>query len=90
MTGAAVAAPLRVGELLERQRHREARRWRFLALFAGLILCSLTLDVATGPSLLGVREVLATLLSPASADAMTRAIVMDVRGRYDSGGEFVP
>lgn len=79
MTGAAIAAPLRLGELLERQRHREARRWRFLALFAGLILCSLTLDVARGPSLLGVREVLATLLSPASADAMTRAIVMDMR-----------
>jgi len=79
MTGATVATPLRVGELLERQRHRETRRWRFLFLFAALLLCSLTLDVVTGPSLLGLREVLTTLLSPASADAMTRAIVVDMR-----------
>lgn len=76
---AAIVAPALGSELLQRQRRRESRRWRFLVLFAGLLLCSLTLDVATGPSLLGVHEVLTTLLAPASSDATTRAIVMDMR-----------
>lgn len=65
--------------VLQRQRRREALRWRWLVLFVGLGLCSLTLDVATGPSLLALGDVLRTLLAPAAADPMTRAIVMDMR-----------
>ncbi|RAS13393.1 MULTISPECIES: FecCD family ABC transporter permease [Microvirgula] len=64
---------------LLRQRQREYRRKRFLLLFILLIFGSLLLDVATGPSLLGLEDVLVTLLSPYSADPMTRAIVMDMR-----------
>lgn len=64
---------------LQRQRHREGRRWRFLAVFLGLIACSLALDVATGPSLLALEDVLRTLVAPAAANPMTRAIVMDMR-----------
>jgi iron complex transport system permease protein len=65
--------------VLQRQRLREARRWRWLILFAGLSLCSLMLDVAIGPSLLALEDVLRTLATPASADPMTQAIVMDMR-----------
>ena len=79
MNGAATVLAVSGAEILARQRKREGRRWRFLSVFAGLIFCSLILDVATGPSLLGLREVLATLLSPESAEAMTRAIVLDMR-----------
>lgn len=64
---------------LIQQRTREKRRWRYLLLFIVLIALSLLLDVATGPSLLPLRDVVATLLSPASADSMTYAIVMDMR-----------
>jgi iron complex transport system permease protein len=64
---------------LRRQRVRETRRWRWLVLFFALGFCSLALDVVTGPSLLGLREVVLTLLTPSTADPMTRAIVMDMR-----------
>lgn len=73
------AAPDAGVQVLQRQRHREALRWRWLALFVGLSLCSLTLDVATGPSLLALGDVLRTLVAPAAADPTTRAIVMDMR-----------
>ncbi|MDR7152495.1 iron complex transport system permease protein [Hydrogenophaga palleronii] len=73
------AAPESGVHVLQRQRRREALRWRWLALFVGLSLCSLTLDVATGPSLLALGDVLRTLVAPAAADPTTRAIVMDMR-----------
>ncbi len=66
-------------QILQRQRRRELRRWRWLALFVVLGLFSLMLDVATGPSLLALGDVVRTLLAPAAADSMTRAIVMDMR-----------
>ncbi|OYQ41427.1 iron ABC transporter permease [Rhodoferax sp. TH121] len=66
-------------QIVQRQRLRELRRWRWLALFVILGLLSLMLDVATGPSMLALGDVVRTLLSPAAADSMTRAIVMDMR-----------
>nr|WP_315466054.1 iron ABC transporter permease [uncultured Rhodoferax sp.] len=65
--------------VLQRQRLREASRWRWLVLFLCLIAGSLMLDVATGPSMLALGDVMQTLLAPAAADPMTRAIVMDMR-----------
>ncbi|MDZ7921205.1 iron ABC transporter permease [Rhodoferax sp.] len=65
--------------IVQRQRRRETLRWRWLALFVGLSLFSMMLDVATGPSLLALGDVIRTLLAPAAADPMTRAIVMDMR-----------
>lgn len=65
--------------IVQRQRRRETLRWRWLALFVGLSLLSMMLDVATGPSLLALGDVMRTLLAPAAADPMTRAIVMDMR-----------
>lgn len=66
-------------QILQRQRLRELRRRHWLALFLVLGLFSLMLDVATGPSLLALGDVVRTLLAPAAADSMTRAIVMDMR-----------
>ena len=39
----------------------------------------LVLDIATGPALIRVEDVIATLLGPAEADTMLRAIVWDLR-----------
>jgi iron complex transport system permease protein len=64
---------------LTRQRRREARRWRFLLVFVIVISGCLILDIATGPSLLGLGDVVRTLLDPAAADPSTRAIVLDMR-----------
>lgn len=66
-------------QALVRQRQREARRWRFLLAFIVLIAVSLLLDIATGPSLLPVKEVVMALVSPTDADNMTRTIVMEMR-----------
>jgi hypothetical protein len=42
-------------QALGRQRQREARRWRFLLAFVVLIVVSLLLDIATGPTLVPAR-----------------------------------
>lgn len=64
---------------LKRQRRREARRWRVLVAFIIVIVGCLILDIATGPSLLGLGDVVRTLLDPAAADPSTKAIVLDMR-----------
>ncbi|GAB3214915.1 FecCD family ABC transporter permease [Pseudaeromonas pectinilytica] len=66
-------------QALVQQRQREARRWRFLAAFIVLIVITLLLDIATGPSQLPLLDVVHTLWSPANTDAMTRTIVIEMR-----------
>ncbi|MFC3914552.1 FecCD family ABC transporter permease [Pseudaeromonas sharmana] len=66
-------------QALVQQRQREARRWRFLAAFIVLIVITLLLDIATGPSRLPLLDVVHTLWSPANTDAMTRTIVFEMR-----------
>ena len=66
-------------QALVQQRQREARRWRFLAAFIVLIVITLLLDIATGPSQLLLLDVVQTLWSPANTDAMTRTIVIEMR-----------
>ena len=66
-------------QALVQQRQREARRWRFLAVFIVLIVITLLLDIATGPSQLPLLDVVQTLWSPANTDAMTRTIVIEMR-----------
>ena len=46
-------------QALVQQRQREARRWRFLAAFIVLIVITLLLDIATGPSQLPLLDVVA-------------------------------
>ncbi|MCB6182704.1 iron ABC transporter permease [Leeia sp. TBRC 13508] len=64
---------------LTQHRLREKRRWIFLALVVVLIGISFLFDVATGPSLLPLKEVIQTLWSPEAADPMNKAIVLDMR-----------
>ena len=66
-------------QTLTRQRQRERRRWHWLALLTLVLCITLVLDIATGPSLLPLGEVIDALLSPAQADSMTRTIVHDMR-----------
>lgn len=61
------------------QRQRESTRWLCMLAFALLIAASLVVDIATGPSLLSLGDVAATLLHPDAADATTKAIVLDMR-----------
>ncbi|MBL8691249.1 MAG: iron ABC transporter permease [Rhodospirillaceae bacterium] len=61
--------------------HRRVERRRMVAFFCLLIALSglLVLDIATGPALLKIEDVLATLVGPAEADLTLRAIVWDLR-----------
>lgn len=68
-----------VEQALAGQRKREGSRWLYLLGFGVLICASLVLDIATGPSMLSLADVTATLLDPALADPTTRAIVLDMR-----------
>ena len=58
------------------------RRSALLLVLALLLAASLLLDVATGPSRLGMADVLDVLLHPATASGPVRVIVWDVRLPY--------
>lgn len=62
-------------------KHRAAERRRLGMLLGGLAMAavSLILDVAIGPSLLPLDEVVAALVGPASVDETTRIIVWTLR-----------
>lgn len=64
-----------------RSEHRrlERRRWWCILIFTLLCMCTLVLDIATGPSLIGLGDVVQTLLSLDDAESSTRAIVMNMR-----------
>lgn len=61
------------------QRRSEFRRWRIILGFAAICLISLVLDVATGPSMLPVRDVLSALARREGVEPMTMVIVHDLR-----------
>ena len=60
-------------------RQREKRRAKWLFLFFILTICTLVLDVATGPSLLSPEEVIRSLLNYGERDLMTDSIVRGLR-----------
>lgn len=60
-------------------RQREKRRAKWLLLFFILTVCTLVLDVATGPSLLPPEEVIRSLLNYGERDLMTDSIVRGLR-----------
>ncbi|MCR3963924.1 iron ABC transporter permease [Aeromonas veronii] len=66
-------------QTLARQRQRERRRGHWLLLLTLMLCITLVLDIATGPSLLPLGEVVDALLGPSQADPMTRTIVHDMR-----------
>jgi iron complex transport system permease protein len=61
------------------QRRSEFRRWRFVVIFAVISAIGLILDIATGPSMLPIGDVMAALLQHEDVPAMTRVIVYDLR-----------
>ncbi|ADE84806.1 iron siderophore/cobalamin ABC transporter, permease protein [Rhodobacter capsulatus SB 1003] len=71
--------PKGLSQAIAAQRRSEFRRWRILAVMAGLCLLGLILDIATGPALLSPAEVLRALLRPEEVAPMTRIIVQDLR-----------
>ncbi|MBP0598077.1 iron ABC transporter permease [Herbaspirillum sp. LeCh32-8] len=60
-------------------RQRQRRHGWLLLAGAALCLCLLVLDIATGPSAIGLAEVVHTLLQPEAGDSATRTIVMSMR-----------
>lgn len=65
-------------EAIQRQRQLESRRWRLIMLVSALALLALVLDIAIGPSMLSLTEVLAALTGGDVAP-MTEVIVYDLR-----------
>lgn len=61
------------------QRSREKRRWRIVLGFVIACVVSLTFDVATGPSMLSIGDVLRALTYAEDVDSMTQIIVFDLR-----------
>lgn len=68
-----------ISQALAGQRLREKYRWLYLLAFSIIICASLVLDIATGPSMLGLGDVVQTLLHPSQADPTNKAIVLDMR-----------
>lgn len=72
-----------VTDAVNAQRRHEKRRWFVLSVLLGLLLLSFLLDIATGPSLLGLGDVANALLSklgmPIEVTQTTEVIVTNLR-----------
>ncbi|WP_373741894.1 FecCD family ABC transporter permease [Neisseria sp.] len=66
-------------EIVKNQRALERRRWLVVLFFLAVSLTGLVFDIATGPSMLPVGEVVKSLLGLDGADAMSHVIVHDLR-----------
>lgn len=72
-------APSAIETARNQHRRRERRRAWLLLLVSVLCVGTLILDIATGPSRIGLPEVVQTLLHLDDAESATRAIVMNLR-----------
>lgn len=79
MTLPASAADTTVADIVKKQRALERKRWLVVLFFLAVCLVSLVFDIATGPSLLPVGEVVKALLNLESADEMSKVIVYGLR-----------
>ena len=72
-----------IAEALETQRRHEKRRWLVLAALLSLLLFSFLFDIATGPSLLDLKDVSSALLNwvgfPVEVTRTTEVIVTNLR-----------
>ncbi len=68
-----------IADLIGKQRALERKRWLIVAGFLLVSLSGFVLDIATGPSLLPVDEVVKALLKLDGADEMSKVIVYDLR-----------
>ncbi|MGF6147770.1 Iron(III) dicitrate transport system permease protein fecD [Kingella potus] len=68
-----------VAEIVKNQRALERKRWFVVLSFLIVGVLSFVLDIATGPSMLPVSEVVKSLLDMEGADKMSSVIVYDLR-----------
>lgn len=72
-----------IAEAVANQRRSEKRRWSVISLISFILLFSFVLDVATGPSLLDLKDVTRALLHlvgfPLEVDPTTEIIVSSLR-----------
>lgn len=72
-----------IAEAIENQRRHEKRRWLVLATLLFLLLLSFIFDIATGPSLLSLNDVIQALLhsigAPVEVSRTTEVIVTNLR-----------
>lgn len=72
-----------ISDAVSNQRRSEKRRWSVISILLIILVFSFVLDIATGPSLLNVRDVAKALLNligfPVEVDATTQVIVSSLR-----------
>lgn len=68
-----------IAAIVKNQRALERKRWLVIIAFLAVSLTGLVFDIATGPSMLPVSEVVKSLLDMEGADEMSRVIVYDLR-----------
>ncbi|PYF83325.1 MULTISPECIES: iron ABC transporter permease [Marinomonas] len=72
-----------ISDAVSKQRHSEKRRWTVISILLAVLAFSFVLDIATGPSLLNVKDVAKALLNligfPVEVDATTQVIVSSLR-----------
>lgn len=72
-----------ISDAITNQRRSEKRRWSVIGILLIVLFSSFMLDIATGPSLLNIKEVANALLSlvgfPIEVDPTTEAIVYSLR-----------
>ena len=68
-----------VAEIVKNQRALERKRWFVVLSFLIICVFSFVFDIATGPAMLPVSDVVKSLLDMAGADEMNRVIVYDLR-----------
>ena len=72
-----------ISDAISTQRRSEKRRWSVICILLTVLILSFVLDVATGPSLLNIKEVANALLSllgaPVQVDPTTQVIVSSLR-----------
>ncbi|NVK71861.1 iron ABC transporter permease [Marinomonas sp. CT5] len=72
-----------ISDAIASQRRSEKRRWTVISILLIILIFSFVLDIATGPSLLNVKEVANALLNlvglPVEVDPTTQVIVSSLR-----------
>lgn len=68
-----------VADIVKSQRALERKRWLVLLTFILIGVIGLVLDIATGPSMLPVDEVIKALVGHETSDAISKVIVYDLR-----------
>ncbi|WP_071058233.1 iron ABC transporter permease [Pelistega sp. MC2] len=68
-----------VADIVKNQRLLERKRWFVLLAFFLICMVGLVLDIATGPSMLPISEVVKALIGHETSDAISKVIVYDLR-----------